>query len=78
MAYTSSLLNCRTGNGTGGSNPPPSARSFLMLKEENIDYTPRGVARPKADKLRPFIALGANILPNEAKIIIDYTPRGVA
>ena len=25
MAETSSLLNCRTGSRTGGSNPPPSA-----------------------------------------------------
>ena len=30
MAETSSLLNCRTGSRTGGSNPPPSApRGFL-------------------------------------------------
>ena len=26
MAETSSLLNCRTGNGIGGSNPPLSAK----------------------------------------------------
>ena len=30
VAETSSLLNCRTGSRTGGSNPPPSApRGFL-------------------------------------------------
>ena len=32
MAETNSLLNCRTGNGTGGSNPPPSANKKLVNK----------------------------------------------
>ena len=42
MAETNSLLNCRTGNCTGGSNPPFSAKrckllnySVLQLKREN-------------------------------------------
>ena len=30
MAETSSLLNCRTGNRTGGSNPPLSAGSVFF------------------------------------------------
>ena len=34
MAYTSSLLNCRTGNGTGGSNPPLSAIAFQRLQDK--------------------------------------------
>ena len=37
MAETSSLLNCRTGSRTGGSNPPPSApRGFLCESTLNI------------------------------------------
>ena len=32
MAETSSLLNCRTGSRTGGSNPPPSATEGISLK----------------------------------------------
>ncbi len=31
MAETNSLLNCRTRKGTGGSNPPLSARIFWIL-----------------------------------------------
>ena len=31
MAETSSLLNCRTGNRTGGSNPPASANLLLLV-----------------------------------------------
>ncbi len=30
MAETSSLLNCRTGNRTGGSNPPLSADNIFF------------------------------------------------
>ena len=36
VAETNSLLNCRTGNCTGGSNPPPSAEKNL----QGIIYQP--------------------------------------
>lgn len=34
MAETSSLLNCRTREGVGGSNPPPSAKSSEPVSTE--------------------------------------------
>ena len=36
MAETSSLLNCRTGSRTGGSNPPPSATWGISLRERSL------------------------------------------
>ena len=37
MAETNSLLNCRTGNRTGGSNPPPSAgETFINMEHKNL------------------------------------------
>ena len=46
MAETSSLLNCRTGSRTGGSNPPPSAfgrslRERSMLVDWLKAFLPR-------------------------------------
>ena len=35
MAETSSLLNCRTRKGTGGSNPPFTAQIELNFEIEN-------------------------------------------
>ena len=40
MAETSSLLNCRTGSRTGGSNPPPSApRGFLCESMGRLTFS---------------------------------------
>ena len=36
VAETSSLLNCRTGSRTGGSNPPPSAPRGFSLRERSF------------------------------------------
>ena len=41
MAETSSLLNCRTGSRTGGSNPPPSARGVSRALERSVHLTVR-------------------------------------
>ena len=38
MAETSSLLNCRTGSRTGGSNPPPSAREFRKRPTGRLSF----------------------------------------
>ena len=43
MAETNSLLNCRTGNCTGGSNPPFSARdtkSVSLLRRKGAILAP--------------------------------------
>ena len=44
MAETSSLLNCRTGNCTGGSNPPLSASNRfdvrIWLRGKDRNYQP--------------------------------------
>ena len=41
MAETSSLLNCRTGSRTGGSNPPPSAGVTLEDASWSVHLTVR-------------------------------------
>ena len=38
MADTSSLLNCRTGNCTGGSNPPSSANSVVFQRVARLTH----------------------------------------
>ena len=52
MAESNGLLNRRTGNRTGGSNPPLSA-IFILKKNENGERSRK--ASPMRDYLSSFI-----------------------
>lgn len=53
MAETNSLLNCRTREGTGGSNPPSSANfARLFLKRDSLVFSPKS---PRLFSLISFI-----------------------
>ena len=57
MAETNSLLNCRTGNCTGGSNPPPSASFHEKPSPSPLELgfleKISGVGTPNIDKVAP-------------------------
>ena len=56
MAETNSLLNCRTGNCTGGSNPPLSAKIKIGTIKAPIFilWKAGGLLNPRSGVLRRF------------------------
>ena len=70
MAYTSSLLNCRTGNGTGGSNPPLSALAFHRLLDK---------LRKAKDWKLASVSCDGEILrvKRVAEKLLRVTPKGI-
>ena len=68
VAETNSLLNCRTGNRTGGSNPPPSAKE---KEDATMNMTrPLFFDRPKGLLDRTKVLLNSESQSSNSKAIL--------